>query len=725
MAAQFKKSFVQDLTQDIQVRQCGTIVFNKDDLSNVLEVALYNGQTPYADGGTVSGACICPDGATVPLNGSLTGNVARVTLIGDCFAIPGQIGVGIQITSGTSKTTVLKAIYNVELLETETIVDPGSRITLSISDLVDDIADAVATIPADYSELLATVAPTFSSSNLYVAGQFVWYDAALYVFTAEHKAGAWTGTPPTDAAAVTIGDVVTDVNRTAQTHGFCLDALSGTATSYTPTPLWINNSKVAYGTGVISSGSKYRRTDYLPTYGGESITVSAAPTNMVFYDANRAYVSGTQTFPANLTVTVPANAYYFMICLAPAKDVPTITINNAKPFRQQVNATIEQNSLTLVNTIGAAAVKGVQWPGNLVNPMKCIDNTYVKTSDGLEQAGATYFCTDFIPVTAGSTYKANYGRNAVWYKSDKTFLSAVTGTGIQTGLNAPQSGVDGATDDAAYLRLTVNKAADKDNISNPALLYLALSSEYDTSATIPGLRWVPGFAWCAGKTINWCGDSIVDGEDFDEYVCSALNLTKLTTDGVNGGINGSSIAERYNTTSTTDRHPICDRYSDMPTGADIVVISAGTNDWMYAYSPVGSMDSTDKTSFYGALKALCEGLITRYPQALIAFTTPIKRAQAFENGNGGTYTADGVMTTPFSKNKYGYTLMDYADIIKEVCGYYSIPVLDMYRESGLNPHIAAQQDMFDNILTHPNATGQRVMARRVAGWLASVGYGIE
>ena len=77
--AQFLKHFVQDLQQDIKIRQCGTIVFKGDNKSNVITVELYNGQEPYAGGGTVSGACICPDGATVPLtNGTLSGNTVTL-----------------------------------------------------------------------------------------------------------------------------------------------------------------------------------------------------------------------------------------------------------------------------------------------------------------------------------------------------------------------------------------------------------------------------------------------------------------------------------------------------------------------------------------------------------------------------------------------------------------------------------------------------------------------
>lgn len=215
MAAQFIKDFVQDLTQDIRIRQCGTIVFNADNQSNIITVALYNGETPYSGGGTVSCSVICPDGATVPVTGgTLTGNVVSVTLTGDCFAIPGQIGVGIQIVSGQIKTTVLKAVFNVELYETDTVVDPGSRITVSVADLVDDINEAVASIPADYTDLMAAVAPTFSTGTAYTAGQYVWYDGSLYRFTAAHAAGGWTGT---DAVAASIGADLADIKANLAT----------------------------------------------------------------------------------------------------------------------------------------------------------------------------------------------------------------------------------------------------------------------------------------------------------------------------------------------------------------------------------------------------------------------------------------------------------------------------------------------------------------------------
>ena len=75
-------------------------------------------------------------------------------------------------------------------------------------------------------------------------------------------------------------------------------------------------------------------------------------------------------------------------------------------------------------------------------------------------------------------------------------------------------------------------------------------------------------------------------------------------------------------------------------------------------------------------------------------------------------------------NSLDKTLKDYCDIIKEVCSYYSIPVLDMYAESCLTPFIAEQRNALfmetNGTGVHPNATGHGVMARRVIAYLKSL-----
>ena len=145
-----------------------------------------------------------------------------------------------------------------------------------------------------------------------------------------------------------------------------------------------------------------------------------------------------------------------------------------------------------------------------------------------------------------------------------------------------------------------------------------------------------------------------------------------------------------------------DRYQCMDDDVDLVVIAAGTNDWSYADAPVGTFEDRIPTTFYGALHLLCLGLLDKYLGKQIVFMTPIKR-----------YEID-------QKNRNGLKQVEYADIIKEVCAYYSIPVLDMWRESGLNCGIPSQADYYFTDGPgggHPNQNGHEKMAQRVSGYL--------
>lgn len=201
------------------------------------------------------------------------------------------------------------------------------------------------------------------------------------------------------------------------------------------------------------------------------------------------------------------------------------------------------------------------------------------------------------------------------------------------------------------------------------------------------------------KKIGWIGDSITwgmtptnpvdenDRRSFCNMTASALGMTII-----NKGVSGSTIAR---TTANTGNNPMSERYTALDADCDVIVVSGGTNDFGKAIE-IGSVNDTVNTTFYGAMKILCEGLISRYPQNLIVFTTPIKRSDKSTNTNGKT-------------------LKEYVDIIKEICSLYSIPVLDLWAECGLNPQLSAQSGYFSDGL-HPTDTGHEIIARRVIGY---------
>ena len=264
--AQLPKNYIQDLTQDVQIRYCGTLLFNSDSDSNIINVALYNGQDEAPQTGSVVCCVICCDGSTVPVTGgTISGNVVSVTL-GGSGLIPGQARIGIQVVTGGIKTTIFKAIYNVELFETDNVVDPSSRITIRVGDLVQDIEDAVASIPADYSDLLAAIAPTFSNSVNYVNGAYVWYSGNLYRFTTAHAAGSWNAAHVTQ---VMLANDVSDLTSAIKPFAGIVEFESGA----------FNNDRITKGDNV----KRIRNVSPIPIRDFFSITLPPGYSMYIFW----------------------------------------------------------------------------------------------------------------------------------------------------------------------------------------------------------------------------------------------------------------------------------------------------------------------------------------------------------------------------------------------------------------------------------------------------------
>jgi hypothetical protein len=206
MAAQVKVTFKQDLTEPVKIRHYEGVVFTGDDCGNLVKVALFDGGVPYSGGGTVSATAVLADGTTFPLTqGSITGNMVSVPLEAGALAVSGLMGLYVKISGDSIICTVLNAIFTVQATDTGMV--PAATVT-TVNELVATIRDAQDSFPADLTNLLAAVAPTFSTSVAYSAGAYVWQGGKLYRFTAAHPAGTWTGT---DAVDVALGNDVADL----------------------------------------------------------------------------------------------------------------------------------------------------------------------------------------------------------------------------------------------------------------------------------------------------------------------------------------------------------------------------------------------------------------------------------------------------------------------------------------------------------------------------------
>ena len=123
-----------------------------DQLANRFGVRVLRNGEPESISGTCSGYFIRPDGGTVVITGTISGNTAYVDLPQACYTYEGQFALAIKITSGSATGTMRIIDGVVSNTTTDTLIDPGT-ILPSIESLIASIEAAVDTIPLDYSAL--------------------------------------------------------------------------------------------------------------------------------------------------------------------------------------------------------------------------------------------------------------------------------------------------------------------------------------------------------------------------------------------------------------------------------------------------------------------------------------------------------------------------------------------------------------------------------------------
>ena len=217
------------------------------------------------------------------------------------------------------------------------------------------------------------------------------------------------------------------------------------------------------------------------------------------------------------------------------------------------------------------------------------------------------------------------------------------------------------------------------------------------------------------KKVSFIGDSItygVGGGDFpyhrifcDLYECIDNPL----------GVSGTCIANNTKNNLGSQRFVTRATVENL-SGSSLIVVFGGTNDFSYDSKPIGELfieetrtttdyignktivAPTDTDAFAGALHELINTIRTNCPAIPIVFMTPLQR---------GRYSAD--RPTSNEINSQGNWLSDFSKAIKEICSFYSIPVLDLGAISELdflNDAIASKYSI-DKL--HPNVEGHNII----------------
>jgi lysophospholipase L1-like esterase len=222
----------------------------------------------------------------------------------------------------------------------------------------------------------------------------------------------------------------------------------------------------------------------------------------------------------------------------------------------------------------------------------------------------------------------------------------------------------------------------------------------------------------AGKTWNAIGDSITEvnfrtSKNYHAYIAEKIGCTVN-----NYGVGGTGW---FTPSSSGGTNQIFNRISSMSASADLITVFAGTNDWYNIGKTLvlGTLGDTDQNaSLYGAVDYTIKQLIAKYPTQTIAVFTPIPRSNSYGNTGANATT--------------NYYLRDVADAIIAVCKAYSIPCLDLFRNSSpLAPWNTTNKatyfvpdsgsiDVPNGDGLHPNHLGHSILADKILSFLNSL-----
>lgn len=206
-------------------------------------------------------------------------------------------------------------------------------------------------------------------------------------------------------------------------------------------------------------------------------------------------------------------------------------------------------------------------------------------------------------------------------------------------------------------------------------------------------------AWYVGRKWYALGTSITIG---GFYTSAIANLSGMALSNI--GVSGASLCTVSNgniwTALTTQ------------VGTDAEVVTMETINDFRLNVPLGTIaDPEDQSvSYYGALRAAADWLLTNRPAARVFWLTAYGDAMNAGYPNGKT------------QNTHGNWYWEFNDAMREVANVYGIPVLNVGEESGINYYTC---QFYTSDMIHPNTLGgqrygEYVWSRiRHLSWLTS------
>lgn len=489
----------------------------------------------------------------------------------------------------------------------------------------------------------AGVANVFSTSTAYTAGQYVWYDngngAKLYRFTADHAAGAWTGT---DAMNVALGNDVTDLKSAisdisektivsdnflppAQESGM-YDTTTGAKTSASWMVRTPNAIKIPDGVSTIYIRADVTFANALGVFEYATSDTDSFIRVTSYYGTDRA------------TVALNSSTKYIRLSISNNYSISNFSVNTSDVAYNEY----EEKNKIIKEALPQIADEDL--PENIIKSQlitsanyfdnsSYVANEWIK-SDGTISADAGYYHSNAIPLPAGDyvtiAFKGSYYGNAVYvhlYNTSGEWTGKVEGTLLTDDGNNSLMTFTLSADSLVKINLTASgkdtdmiiegdTAADYPSTFIPYKHYNAVESGIHLNSAMENdVREIIQGDEFSGKKLSVNGDSICAGVGYSGGYAKIIgNTFGMVVQNI--GVGGGTItAETYNNDSTA-RHWICRTIQNMDSDADYAILEGGVNDASMSVTLgqiTANYNSTlDDTTFYGAVESMCKQMQSRF-----------------------------------------------------------------------------------------------------------------
>lgn len=358
---------------------------------------------------------------------------------------------------------------------------------------------------------------------------------------------------------------------------------------------------------------------------------------------------------------------------------------------------------------------------------------FLNSVDGYVAESAVYYTTPFIPVKAGEPISfSNVARKFLAYNLSKVALQdtfmidgGTNFTFIPTEDGYVRYSIQDKYFDAAMISYTESYIpydeyepfyyVTEENVR------LSNSQIEEVKKVVPEI--VPEIAIplvgyqnvLYGKKWVACGDSFTWGgsegtTNFEDGLYAGKNKVypyfignRNHMDIVNLAVGGQTMCNIDGTRSNAFSN---ERYKNIPADADYITLKFGINDVNYK-SPVGTIDDTETTTFYGAYNTVMEYILTNHPYAKVGIIVT----------NGCNSNSKYTEATRKIARKWGIPVLDEA-------ADYNVPLLHRVGEKtdicqkAIDIRLAAFR--VSETDTHPNDKAHEYESTIVENWLRSL-----